>query len=192
MYNSRVKNRKIKKLLLGIALLLKFKTTNFSRNKQLGLIWIIIWIISLFLDWVISPLITINNGAFNWVTWVNWIIIWLTLLFLTFILFSTNKKEKLKLTTSLSFKDSSVIVSLWFLIVILSLSSLYAINWLKVFSSEVFYGKWVIFSLISWILILISWIITKCEYDKDQKVFLNDSEDNTSKEASKDNMKLPF
>lgn len=192
MYNSRVKSRKTKKILLSIASILKFKTSNFSRDKQLGLIWVIIWVISLFLNWIHSPLITVNSGAFNWVTGVNWIIICLTLMFLIFVLFSTNKKEKFKLTTNISFKDSSLIVSLWLLIIILSLSSLYTINWLKIFSSEVFYWKWIIFSLISWILIIISWILTKWEYDKNQKIFLNDSEDNTSNEASKDNMKLPF
>jgi hypothetical protein len=52
MYNSRVKNRKLKRFLIKLINLTKFKTSNFCINKKILLISIILGYISLFLNWI--------------------------------------------------------------------------------------------------------------------------------------------
>jgi len=191
MYNSRVKNRKIKKLAWNFANMMKFKTTNFSSAAKTTFVWVIVWMISLSINWI-SENQAINTWAFNKITWINALFILICLFLSAFIIFSTNKKERLKMFLNISFKDTPILKKLWWLIIILSVSSLYSIVWLSTFSSEIEYSSWIILSISSWIIIFYSWYITKKQELDNTRLYFQDTDDGSITKEKEDNMKLPF
>ncbi len=192
MYNSRVKNRKTKRLFLKIFKITQFKTTNFCLAKKIILISIILWYISLFLNWI--KIWNINNISlmnwFNKITVFNSISIFIALTLNLFILFSLNKKEKIKFLINIQIKDSNILIILNLIIILLSISSLYTIIGLKIFYLNIDYWKWIIFTIISWI-IWISASIALKNKNANHKIILDES-DNESKIQNNNNMKLPI
>lgn len=191
MYNSRVKNRKIKKLAWNFANMMKFKTTNFSSAAKTTFVWVIVWMISLSINWI-SENQAINTWAFNKITWINALFILICLFLSAFIIFSTKKKERLKMFLNISFKDAPILKKLWWLIIILSISSIYSIVWLSTFSSEIEYSSWIILSISSWIIIFYSWYITKKQELDNTRLYFQDTDDGSITKEKEDNMKLPF
>lgn len=193
MHKTRKYNRKLRNFFKFFFNILRFKTQNFWNTKKIFFVWLIVSFISLFLDWIISEknqLLTSN--AFNDITWLNAVLIIINILILIFILLSTNKKEKLKLSSNLYFKDHMIIAVSSSIIFVLSISSLYSIIWLKTFFSDISYGNWVILSISSSIIILISGLSMRNEDKKNKTIYLNDYEIDKSSKISDDNMKLPF
>jgi len=191
MYNSRVKNRKLKTILIKIINLTKFKTNNFDFNKKTILVSIIIWYISLFLNWIIIKDNNIINyfNSFNKITIFNSITIFIILTISLFILFSTKKKEKIKILTNFQINDNILLININFLIILLSISSIFTISWLNIFYKNINYWQWVILTIISWIF----WIIAsiRLKYKKNTKIIINESEDKNNI-INNNNMKLPI
>jgi len=174
---------------------MKFKTTNFSFSSNTTLIWIIVWIISLFVNWI-SENEEVSTWAFNEITWINAFFITLCLSLSVFIIFSTAKKERLKMFLNISFKDTDVLKKIWLIIFILSICSFYNIRWLSTFSSEIRYSHWVTLSILSWIIIFYSWYVSTKQWFDNNRVYFQDVDNGnnivTKSKEVKDNMKLPF
>ena len=192
MYNSRVKNRKIKKILNYLINIFKFKSVSISKAKQTALVWIFTWYLSLFLNWINSSIKNFNSNVFNEITWFSWVVIFILLTILLFIILSTNSKERLKITSNISFDDYKIIKAFSIIIILLSLNSLYAIIWLNIFSSDISYWIWVIVSFASAIVILISSFAVKKDTTSNKNFYLNDSTNEKVEIEEKNNMKLPF
>jgi len=191
MYNSRVKNRRLKRFLLKLANLFKFKASNFCINKKIILISVVLWYISLFLNWI---KITEDNttsyfNSFNKINLFNSILIFIILTIILFVLFSWTKKEKFKLFIHFNIKDWAFLVLLNILIILLSISSLSSIIWLKIFYLNINYDSWVIFTIIAWIIWLFASLRLKKE--SNNKIILNESDDK-AKIVDNNNMKLPI
>ena len=192
MYNSRVKSRKIKKLLSYMTNIFKFKSVSISKAKQTALIWVLVWYLSLFLNWINGASKNFDYNAFNGITWFSWIIIFILLTILLFIILSTNSKEKFKITSNISFDDYKIIKAFSIIIILLSINSLYTIIWLNTFSSDISYWIWVIVSFVSAIVIFISSFTIKKDTTNNKNFYLNDSANEESEIEEKNNMKLPF
>ncbi len=195
-YKNRAKTRKLKKQLVWLFEIIKFKWINLSLAWKIILFWNIISIISLFSPWINSTNINIKENAFSNLTWKSGYIILILVLVNIFTILSVRKKEKLKSILNLYFKDNLLFLLTWLIIILLSYIALNFTNWLDVLSSQIFYGKWIILSFIWWITITIWWILYKKEEEKNNRtIFLNDNiDDNPDKlnNESKNNMKLPF
>ncbi len=191
---TRTKNRKIKRRFLKLANLFRFKTTNLDVFLQLVVIWLILSIISLFLPWIESTQIPKEDSfnAFSYLTWMIWYFLIFLDIFLLFIVLSNKRKENFKLNTRLFFRDNSVIVLVWILIFIFSLNSFFVMKWLAFFWNYAPW-KWLIFSFVSSIIIIFSWIMEnkKIKWENYSLVTNNSSDKNENLENDR-NMKLPF
>ena len=172
---------------------IKFKITNLTLSKQIIIIWVIIWIVSLYYPWINDTIKMISWNSFYSLTWNIWYLLIILFFVPIFIIFSTNYKEKIKLYSDLSVKNHFIIITLWFIIIGFSIISLSFINWLHTFFENIYYWKWVILSMTSWFIILIWWLLLRKEYYLDSsEIILNKLNDNREKNKSDDNMKLPF
>lgn len=195
-YKNRAKTRKFKKQLTWAFEIIKFKWINLSFSKKIILFWSLISLISLFVPWVNSTSQNITWSSFSNLSWKSWYIIILLLFFITFMVFSIQKKEKMKLNSNFHIKDYIIYLISWIIIILLSYISLNFVNWLQALSGDIIYGKWIVLSLIWWIIILVWWFLSKREENKSNgSIFLNDVIGEESAEIdnnTEDNMKLPF
>ncbi len=192
MYNTRVKNRKIKRFLQKIFSITKFKTMNFSIYQKIILLSIILWAISLFLPWIIikqdektSLLLGFNN-----ITLFSNILISLIYIFLLYLLFSFKWKENIKILSWIQIKNP-FFITLWnILIILFSVNSIFTINWLKIFYSNISYWNWIILLLISWIIGLLASL--KLTEPKNEKIIISENNNKNSNVDNNKNMKLPI
>jgi len=188
MYNSRASSRKIKNILNKILNIIKFKIEAFSFSKIVIFVWVIIWFISLFMGHI-NP---IYSNIFNKITIISWIFSILILAIISFLLFSYNKKEKIKKSSNILFRDYIIIIFLSIILFILSINNLWIILGLETFDSEIQYWNWVIMLILSSIF-LFNWaIILKWEYLSWNNIYMNDSTEQKIEELEKNNTKLPF
>ncbi len=191
---TRTQNRKIKRRILKIASLFKFKTNNLDIFLKLVVIWLILSIISLFLPWIDSASVseTESFNAFSYLTGMVWYFLIFLDIFLLFIIISNKRKEDFKLNTRLFFRDNSVIILSWILIFIFSLNSFFVIKWLT-FSNIFLPWSGLILSFVSSIIIVFSWIL---EYKKrkkeDYSLCTNNSKNSVENIENNRNLKLPF
>jgi len=192
MYNSRIKNRKLKRFIQKLLTITKFKTFSFSTPKKIILLSIILGILSLFLPWIIiqqedktSILLWLNN-----ITIFSNIVICIIFLILIYLLFSFSSKEKIKILSQLEIKNSHLITTLYFIIILLSINSIFIINWLKIFYSNINFWKWIIILLISWII----WFITSFYINSknNEKIIISDTDSKSNIYDNEKNMKLPI
>ena len=172
---------------------IKFKSINLTFSKQIVLIWVIIWYISLFIPWI--------KDINEWIFWnsfysLSWNIGFLLMIILSlpiFVILSTSYKEKIKLYSDLSLKNHFIIITSWVFIISFSIITLSFINWLHTFFENIFYWNWVILSMTSWFIILIWWIMIRKEYYADSsEIILDKLNQNRKITKQEDNMKLPF
>lgn len=192
MQNSRVKMRKIKNLFNNIINSIRFKIESFSFSKIIILMWLVIGYTSIFMKWINSQDESLSSNAFNDVTSVSAYIIVILLFVILFLLFSFNKKEKIKKTTNIIFRDYVIILFISIIIFILAINNLGVLIWLKMFSSEISYWSWIITLIISSIFIFIWGILLKNENHGPSNICLNDSKENLAENSIKNNTKLPF
>lgn len=192
MPNFRIQTRKINNLIKNIANNIRFKMESFSFAKIVIIMWVLIWYFSMFMNWISSDDKSMVSNAFNDVTLFSVYII-ITLLFvILFLLFSLNKKEKIKKTTNIMFRDYVIIIFISIIIFMLSVSNLWALIWLKIFSSEVSYWSWIITIIISSIIMFIWWILLKNDHNCPNNICMNDSKEGLLENSIKNNTKLPF
>lgn len=199
-YKDRAKTRKFKRQLLQIIDLIKLKWLNLSTSRKIILAWILVWFISLFLNWSDSTSVTSNNieNSFSdlvWRTWITLIIIQALILFLTF---SKKNKDKIKISTDLHIKDFTLVIIAWIFTIIVSINALNFINWLQRFSSDIILWTWIISEICAWIIVTVWWILLRSEFYKNRnQVYINESEeeiidDGTIEKVDENNMSLPF
>lgn len=195
-YKNRAKNRRLKRTILSLIGVLKFKWLNLSLWEKISLIWALISTFSLFLNWIDSE--SINNleekgNAFSSLAGSIWYIILLILAFLVFILISHSKKETFKLSSDLHFKDSTITIFWWVFDIFLSLITFSFVKWLQRFSSTIIYGNGIILS-ITWAIVIIIWGIIMRKEKKAEKysTYTNELGENEIEEENDNNMKLPF
>lgn len=191
MISPSIKIRKSKKNLKLLIDLIKFKSLNFTKSKQLILVWLILSYISLFLNWIIFKN-KLSENIFNNITFFPWIVIFIILLFLTFTLFSTYYKNNLKKIFKLNLKDSSIFIYFSILLFVISLIVLSNIIWLKRFEADIKPWNWEILMISASILIFIWAIFLKEENKQKNYLCVNESEEELKIKKEKDNMKLPF
>lgn len=188
MHNSRLKFRKIKNFFNKSLNIIKFKIEAFSFAKIVILVWVIIWIISLFMSHI-NPLFP---NIFNKITITSSSIFIISFFIILFLLFSYNKKEKIKKSSNILFRDYIIIIYLSIIIFILTINNLWIILWLETFKSEISYWNWIIMILLSSIFLFIWWVLLKNEYSSWKNIYLNDSPEEKLEEMEKNNTKLPF
>jgi len=192
MQNSRAKYREIKNFSRKLINTIKFKIEAFSFAKIVILVWVIVWFASLFMTWIKSNDTIIISNVFNKITFTSWVIISISLIIILFLLFSYNKKEKIKKSANIIFRDYIIIIYISIILFILWINNLWVVNWLKTFSSWVTYWNWVIIQIISSIFLFIWWFILKNEYFSLNNIYLNDSLDQKQEQTEVNNTKLPF
>ena len=192
MHNSRAKYRKIKNIFSGILNTIKFKIEAFSFSKIIILVWIIIWYCSLFMTHINSIEKDLISNIFNRITFISAIIIILLLSIILFLLFSYNKKEKIKKSANIIFRDYIIIIFISIILFLISINNLWVIIGLETFNSWISYWSWVIMIIISSIFIFIWWFLLKNEYYLTKNIYLNDSNEQKNQNIEKNNTKLPF
>lgn len=196
-YKDRAKSRKIKRQLIQTIDLVKLKWLNLSISKKIVLAWVIVWFFSLFMNWIDSTSTTSTNvwSSFSDLAWRTWITLLILQLLIIFVIFSKKNKEKLKLSIDSHIKDFSLIIIAGVFTIVVSINALNFISWLQTFSSDTIYWAGVISEICSGIMITAGWILLRREFYKNlNKVYVNESEDETVLENSSDdnNMSLPF
>lgn len=195
-YRDRAKSRKIKRQLLQLIDLVKLKGLNLSFPQKLILFWTFIGFCFLFINWV-SSTSSISDDTGNsfsnlvWMTWISLLIIHMIVLFLVF---SKKNKNKIKLSIDSHIKDFSLIIICWIITEIFSINALFYTQWLQQFSSDIVYGNWIIWEIAAWIMIIVWWFLLRKEFYKNiNKVYINESEDDSENQIiEENNMSLPF
>jgi hypothetical protein len=172
---------------------IKYKLINLTLSKQIVILWIILWFISLYFPWIKDVEKSISWNSFYSLTWNIGFLLIIILIFPLFIIFSTNYKEKLKLYSDISIKNHFIIITIWFIIISFSIISLSFINGLHTFFENIYYWKWVILCMTAWVIIFTWWLLLRKEYYSDNsEIILNKLNENREKNKKEDNMKLPF
>ena len=113
-----------------------------------------------------------------------------------FFLLSTKKKEQIRFLMHIRVSESLYCLCSGIIICILSLQSYFFIQWLKTFSANIMYEKWITLCLTGSIIMCIWSYILKSEYRKNIKwSYIHDSEKKEYSpeiKTNKDNMKFPF
>jgi len=193
-YKISAKNRKLKRKLITLINLFKFKSVNFNITHKFILIWAVLSLISLYMDWINSLNWEIVQNTFWQLLWISWYIMFILNLIILFIIFSNNKKEYLKIVTKFFFKDWNFIVILWLFNLLLIINNIFIIKWLAFFSKEIIYWRWGIISIIWTLFVIIWWVLLIKEQNK-VLLYVNDDYckwDKIEKVDEKNNMKLPF
>lgn len=192
MHNSRAKYREIKNFSRKITNMIKYKIEAFSFAKIVILVWVIIWFISLFLTWIKSNDTNISWNVFNKITLNSWIIISILLFIILFLLFSYNKKEKIKKSANIIFRDYIIIIFISIILLVSEINNIWVILWLEIFNSGITYWNWIIIEIISTIFLFIWWFLLKNEYYWANNIYINDSREIKKDFEEKNNTKLPF
>jgi len=194
-YKDRAKNRRLKKDMVNMINIFKFRTWNIKLSWKVILSWISISLIWLFSPWILHIESGNTENSFSASTWNIWMTNFIIILLLIFLILSINNKEKIKKYSWVQIKDYIVVISLWLFITVLSLHSIIFIKSLLSFSKDISLWKWSIISLTWSILIIIWWILMRKDYNKENISYLNDAEDrykNNVKWKKNSEMKLPF
>ena len=190
MHNSRTNIRKLKNTLNSFLNTIKFKIEAFSFSKIVILVWVVIWYISLFMNHISWD--DLYSNIFNKITFTSAIIIIIVLTVILFLLFSYNKKEKIKKSANVIFRDYIIIIFLSLILFTLEINNLWIILWLKTFNTNLTYWNWVVMLIVSSIFLFIWAILLKNEYHVWKNIYMNDSPEQKLEEIEKNNTKLPF
>lgn len=197
-YKNSAKNRKLKRTLLKMIWFINFSWLNLSIQQKIVLIWIIIWIISLFMSWVDSVDNFISWNIFTPVIGLTWYIFLIIYLVCLFLIISKKNYIIIKNIINFSIKDWIILTILSIFSLLLSINTIYIINWLSTFKEWIFFWRWVVFCVIWSILMIVWWIMIIKNKDKVSVFWVNIEEENSlvSEEKTivdeKNNMKLPF
>lgn len=193
-YHNRAKNRKLKRNIILFLKMVNFKSRSFSLGEKISIFWVCISFIALFFNWVNS----INNSFYSNAFWnlsgkVGYFILW-ELIFILFLIFSQNKKVKFKMSSNFHFRDSSIVILVSLLNIVLSLNVLSFVQWLSAISTKSLYGNGIILCITSSIVLLVWWILMRKERKTEKySMYTNDLEKEKKEEEKKEkNMKLPF
>lgn len=195
-YKNRAKVRKLKMKLTKIVETLKFRWLHLSISSKIILFWTFASFTSLFFPWVNSISWEFSWNWFSNLAWKSWFLLLILQLIILFFIFSFQKKEKIKLFSSIHFKDYLLFIIWWIFMISLSFLVLSFIWGLHMLSDDIIYWKWIIVNLIWGFLIFIWGFLIRIEENKSTKsLFLNEKwleRDELFEKEEKNNMKLPF
>lgn len=192
-YKISAKNRKIKKLIQIILNIISLWWRNFPNYNKMIFFWVIIWILSLFLDWFNWEKISWNS--FNSILWLTWIILFIIYIKIISLLFLWDKIEKIKFIFKINVKNSILIIFLWAFWFWITINTIFIIKNFSFFDSDMMiWIKWVWLNLV-WFIFIIIWGFLSNNSKKEVFVYT----DNIQKDEVLDeiiqketNMKLPF
>lgn len=196
-YKISAKNRRLKRTLLGIIGILKFESFNIEAPKKLVLFWVIIWFISLFMNWTESTNLNHIWNSFKSILWLTWYILFIINIKIFFIIFSKTLKELMKSYFNFNIKDWIIIIFLWVFWLFFTINSLFVIQNFSYFTDGILIWKWVIVSII-WYIFIIIWWIWLMNLKTNTSIYIEwfeetDNDKHWDKDdLSKNNMKLPF
>ena len=135
----------------------KFKSINLTFSKQIVLLWVIIWYVSLFIPWIKDVNQWINWNSFYSLSWNIGFLLIIILSLPIFIILSTSYKEKIKLYSDLSLKNHFIIITSWIFIISFSIITLSFINWLHTFFEKPKHAVLAFFmwNILKWVAVLI-------------------------------------
>lgn len=193
-YKVSAKNRKFKRILISILSFLKFESLNTTPYHKIIIIWIFINIISLFFNWIESTNQTIMWNSFENILWITWYILLLINLKLIFLILSQKQKEIIKNFFNINIKDWIFIVILWMVSLLITINSIFIIEWFSYFQTWLIIWKWIVLSII-WSIFIILWWFFILKTKTNTSIYVEDKENennplNKTKDAK--NMKLPF
>lgn len=196
-YKISAKNRKLKRTILNIISILKFESLNIETPKKIVLFWVIISVLSLFLNWTDSVDQKHIWNSFKGILWITWYLLLITNIKIIFLILNQKMKELIKFFFNFNAKDGVMIVFLWGFGLFISINSIFIIENFSYFTTGIFTGKWVILSIVWYIFITIWWALmlktrtkTSVYMDGDNENIWNENKD--LNENDKSNMKLPF
>ena len=192
-----MRNRKtdFKKTVENVFSNFKFEILNLNLSRSLTVIWAIIWIVSLFMDWIIDSVNWEKTSwnSFNAITGNSGYIIIILLILIIALTFWSNYKEKMKLYSEIDVKNYTFILFTGILMIVISIICTSFSVWLEIFSKEVKYWNGLILCTVSAILIIIWWYITRKEFYKNSsEIILEKLSQERRKEKKKSNLSLPF
>lgn len=194
-YEKRAKSRKLKKTMTQGLQLFKFRSLQITNGEKVIVFWTTLVLLSLFIPWVSSLEWQIQVNSFSNLTWRTGIMLLIICFLLLWMIFSKQKKEKIKMIWNLHFRNYLLWIVGWLFIFISALSSLSYIWWLQTFSSDIIYGQWPVISLVGWIIVFFwAFMLKKEENSGIENIFTEEKNENKNKinKKQKDNMKLPF
>lgn len=187
--NDRVKRKKI----LNFFNKIKIKFNAFSFSDLTILIWLALVIFSIFIPWFTLPYWELTQWIFSKINWIVWIISIILIILNLFILFSIQKKEKIKLYFNKKISDKTIFIFSSIIFLVLWFNSLFVIKWLEIMNNNVKFHSWLTFYIIATILFAI-WVFFKVrKKEKITLISINESEEKEESKTKKQNvMKLPF
>lgn len=189
----RTNNFNFKKFFLDLIKKINFNILNLNTHRTVTIIWAITWIISLFLAWIIDEKAPEKWNSFQDLSGNVWYINILLLLIIIFITFGENYKEKMKLYTEINFKNYVFIIFSWAFMILSSFIILRFSVWLERFWSEIKHWSWIILSVVSSILILSGWYLTRKDFHKNSsEIILERLSKERSKEKEKKQIHFDF
>lgn len=182
-YSLNSKNRKLKYKIQLLLNRLSFNFLNLSWSQKIILIWIIISLVSLFLNWFTINYENITQyNAFKINAWYIWYIIIILLAILAFLILSNTNKEKFKSKTNLIFHDHTITIFFWIIIFLLTLAIFNSIRWFTLSFQYITIWNWIIFEMI-WSIFIIFWGILIYREKKSElmnKIYIENSQLNSN------------
>lgn len=195
-YRRNAKTRRLRAKILWLINLVKFKMSVLRLPNQLVVVWAIMSFSALFMPWIKSAWIDesfIDNAFTYRLGYIGYIVLLLALII--FVLpFSNAKKERLKTSMSLVFRDHNIVVLSSVLILLMSFVSLNFVKWLSYYSNAISYWDWIVVCFIGGIFSLAGWYLLFNEYKRDLKTLYIENNSDIIRDYLEDdrNMKLPF
>jgi len=195
LYNT--KTRKIKKIFNFFIWFFKFNWLNLSYKYKIILFWILLCIISLFLNWYTWEIIW---NSFQKILWISWYLLLIIYIKQIFFLISKNIKQKFKKIFRIFLNDNVILLISSIFSFFITINLFFVIKWFVIFKTWIDIWNWIFLNL-TWNIITIFWIILLIFEDNKTQVFTNQNDEDlienylTNKEElliDKNNMKLPF
>ncbi len=190
-HNDKIKRKKM----LNFFNKIKIKFNAFSFSDLTILIWLSLIIFSIFIPWFTLPYWELTQWIFSKINWIVGIISIFLISLNLFILFSIQKKEKIKLFLNNKIEDKIIFIFSSILFIILWFNSLFTIKWLEIINNNIKFHSWLHFYIIATILFSI-WVFFKVKTkEKITLISINESSEKEEEdwENKKQNvMKLPF
>lgn len=201
-YRISAKNRRFKRWILKILSFIKFDGFHLDNSQKTVAFGAILWIISLFFPWIeiLDSDVNLIKSGFSKILWITGIILLFLNMFILFLVFQHKNKEIVKNMLSIFLKDGVAITFLSTFILLVSVNSIFLIEWLKTFQQGIILWNGVIISLVSAVFCVV-WGVMITKTKGNTTIFNPDysyTDDNfdwlhhESKVDEKNNMKLPF
>lgn len=192
-YTARSKERRSKLLLMKLLNTFQFQGVYLPISSKITLVGNCIVIFSLFQSWIIDNVQDVSWSSFSSISWNIGYILLLTCLTIFFVILSTNKKQKLKHYTSISFRNHTIIGSIGIFTILTVIMSISFIHGFSNIYQNLMYWNWGIIAL-TWGFVMTFWayLIRKENKKMNIDTFISHHWELKEKVDNKNNMTLPF